>query len=163
MPTMVTNDTHESPQTGLIQSQVVNWERGNYNSVSPSKLFPDISTPNHRSEISLRHTPFLTPVSRNNSAPIGDDTIAASPNGSEICILQCSPVDADTTDEIFDFTNNDNNEEDEESDSDDDEKDEEIPRDSNGWKICDTKYHSIKVAVNSADIDMKDELKRSVK
>ena len=107
----------------------------------------------------MRHTPFLTPTSGNNSAPTGDDTIAASPYDSEISVLQCSPVDADTTDEIFESINDDNNEEDEESNSDDDEEDEEISTDSNGWKICDTKYHSIKVAVNSTDMDMKDELK----
>ena len=151
---MVNTNTNESSHTDLVQSPAVNQERGNYDSVTPS-------TP----ERSLRPTTFLTPTSGNSSAPTGDNTIVASPYDSKISTLQCSHVDDDTPDEIFESINDDNNEEDEESesDSDDDGENEEIPADSNGWKISDTKYHRIKVAVNSADMDMKDELKKSVK
>ena len=151
---MINTDTNESSHSDLVQSPVVNPEKGTYNLVTPS-------TP----ETSLRPNPFLTPTSQNSSAPTGDNTIFASPNDSEITTLQCSPVFDDTTDEIFESINDDNNEEDEESDSDsaDEEETEEIPTNSNGWKISDTKYHRIKVSVNSADMDMKDELKKSVK
>ena len=97
---MINTDTNESSHTDLVQSPVVNPEKGNYNSVTPS-------TP----ERSLRPTPFLTPTSQNSSAPIGDNTIFASPNDSEITTLQCSPVFDDTTDEIFESINDDNNEE----------------------------------------------------
>ena len=158
MPTMVNNNTNESPHTDLVHSPVVNQERGEYNSVTPS-------TP----ETSLRPTTFRTPTSENSSAPTGDNTIVGSPTDSEISTLKCSPVDDDTPDEIFESIHDDNNEDNEdleselELNSDDDEEIEQIRTDLNGWKISDTNYHHIKVATNSADMDLKDQLKKSVK
>ena len=105
-------------------------------------------------------------IRNRNNIGSGENNIFGSPGDSVTSTLRCAPVNENTTDEIFLSINDDNIEEDEESDVDEDEEVEEIhhsTQDSNGWKICDTKYHNIKVTLNSADMDMKVELKKGVK
>ena len=75
---MVNDNANELSHADLVQSPVVNPERGNYNYVTP--LTP---------ERSLRPTILLTPTSGNSSTPTRDNEIVASPNDSEIRNESC--------------------------------------------------------------------------
>ena len=62
--------------------------------------------------------------------------------------------------------NDDNIEENEEFDLDEDEEVDQISQTTqgyNGWNMCDTQYHNIKVTLTSSDMDITDELKKGVK
>ena len=59
-------------------------------------------------------------------------------NDSDILTLQCSPIDNDTTDEIFEFINDGNADEEEE-------EEERLQINDDGWNICDIKYQRIRL------------------